>query len=146
MFSFICSIINLFNKYLLTNSRMSGTVLSTEDKMMRDRNKGKIYLFMTNIVIIIRVTLSILRVVEALDALRLESSIDLMTRNGSLTFTMLLFFHVKYFFRYSPKVLQSSFEALCVYQFWVLTLQHRTKRFGFCSQRLTNYFMTWSNT
>lgn len=52
---------------------MSGTVLSTEDKMMRDRNKGKIYLFMTNIVIIIRVTLSIFRVVETLDALRLEN-------------------------------------------------------------------------
>ena len=56
---------------------MSGTVLSTEGKMMRDRerdrNKGKIYLFMTNMVIIIRVTLSIFRVVETLDALRLEN-------------------------------------------------------------------------
>lgn len=54
---------------------MSGTVLSTEDKMMRqrDRNKGKIYLFLTDSVIIIRVTVSIFRIVETIDALRLEN-------------------------------------------------------------------------
>ena len=88
---------------------MSGTVLSTEDKMMRqkDRNKGKIYLFLSDIVIIIRVTVSIFRIVETLDALRLE--------NGQFTWwqemapglhnvAFFFFFHVKYFFYpYSPK-------------------------------------------
>ena len=46
-FSFICSIINLFNKYLLTDFRMSGTVILRTENEIRERNKGKIYLYTT---------------------------------------------------------------------------------------------------
>lgn len=41
IFSFTCSIINSFNKYLLINFRMSGT-LSTEDKIMREKRQNQL--------------------------------------------------------------------------------------------------------
>lgn len=95
-FSFTCSIINLFNKYLLTDFRMSGTVIPRmENKIMREKQRQNLVVYNT-VILIFGVMISASGIVKNSDALKLEDGhFILITRFGFIP-SRWYFLHVKY--------------------------------------------------
>ena len=108
-FSFICSIINLFNKYLLTDFRMSGTVILRTENEMREKQRQNLLVY-NAVILIFGVTGSISGVVKPSNALKLEDGYFIWVTRSGFVPSRWYFLHLKHLL-HSLKVLQSSFEA-----------------------------------